>query len=455
MISLAGMVLIAAGQGLISGSLLDPLDQSPPWLLSDIPLVIERVGIEDADRQAILSQLVRDFNDHWSAAVSGYSSDRASRPHTNPSEWAEARRTLAKANETYLQQRDAAKELKRRLESGRTGVRYSSRRPPDALGMQLIEDALGESKVELNASWAACRAARDRIASLQVASEADQDSLLSRFNQIGQQLIEGLEADISIFLLPDELEEWHRVKKDIARRRHLRAGHLQGEHVDLDAVVRVIDPQLTDETRDILSQVLPEWRSHIDELLSDREAALLNAPRSFSHASSESWDPTQAILAMKVVLDARRAVRDRTWDAIADTCQSLTDADQIRILRGEYRRRAFPSLYYRSRVERAVQSAIDDGMAELHPALPKILELHANALRRVRPEAIQGIMEFDGTETLYLLAVENELDRPDLTQAFKKLDRAQNMVADVDKEAYVQLVMVIGEHRARRLMDRH
>ena len=266
-------------------------DQGPPWRAADAALMIEAVNITDADRQQMLTLLIEDFAVAWQALTKRYASQFRP-PRIDPARWQEAFHAATAAEED-------AKALLGDLSksSTREAIRISNR---------IVR--LREQADDFRNSARAIRQSQGREAAR---SAAERDAVWDAFQRDATSLQAVFIGDARQLLDSSERPAFDTFIETITRRRQLNHAMLEGESLDLDAVIDSLTPPLSPADAAAIQLALQQWRIDIDAALAVRSE--FEHPRHQERARlAEAWNVDEDSPIGEAQLHAAESVRDCT-----------------------------------------------------------------------------------------------------------------------------------------------
>ncbi|MDG2477230.1 MAG: hypothetical protein P8M32_04950 [Phycisphaerales bacterium] len=266
-------------------------DQGPPWRAADAALMIEAVNITDADRQQMLTLLIEDFSVAWQALTKRYASQFRP-PRIDPARWHEAfHAALAAEEDANALLGDLSKS------SAREALRINNR---------IVR--LREQADEFRNS---ARAIRKSQATEAARTAAQRDAIWDAFQRDATSLEAIFVSDARQLLDPSERSAFDTFIETITRRRQLNHAMLEGESLDLDAVIDSLVPPLSPAESAAVELALQQWRIDIDARLAARSE--FEHPRYQERARlAEAGGTQEDSPRSKSQLHAAEAVRDCT-----------------------------------------------------------------------------------------------------------------------------------------------
>jgi len=356
----------------------------PVWAPADAALIIECVDIEDSERRLIITHLIDDHAFAWDALrQSTRFNDRVGLTPEQEAQWLSA---TEKKQSLFDDATEVSREL-RQLQRKFRNVASVDR----TATLEQIKQLQGEYQ-SLQVDLEAAR---------KVAIEASGDRFrlkpgnLVDFQNEASLLRQRLEADITLLLDEEELDQWLDCRRSYYRRAWLLSGGLEGEHLDLDICIRKVKPPLTNQQMINIEPILKDWRIDIDAAMARREAMpIIPLPRGPEARDRET--ASRVIDDMEQRLTAQRTVRDTSLDYVNRICEVL-DEETASTFRNTAMTMAFPSRYHPSRMSRALVIAMEE-KPEKTESLQAILENHLAKLHQIRERQIEIVLDIDGYE---------------------------------------------------------
>ena len=225
-------------------------DQGPPWRAADAALMIEAVNITNTDIQQMLTLLIEDFAVAWQALTKQYNS-QFRRPKIDPTRWHEA---FEAAEAAEKEANDLVGELSK--SSTRETIRISNR-------IVRLREQADEFR---NSS----RAIRKRMGREAARTAAQRDAIWEAFQRDASSLEAIFIGDARQLLDTSERPAFDTFIETITRRRQLNHAMLEGESLDLDAVIDSLAPPLSPADVPAIELALQQWRIDVDAAIAAR-----------------------------------------------------------------------------------------------------------------------------------------------------------------------------------------
>ncbi|MCP4757844.1 MAG: hypothetical protein GY894_04605 [Planctomycetes bacterium] len=403
---------------------------APPYTPADAAIIIEHLELDLADQKYIVLQLVDDFARQWMRLLDGYSVELGQ----NTSKDAEA---IQAARHAYQEAAKASAEATRAVSQLEEAIKTADKREAPNLHEQLL--AAKASRTDLLEQ---ARAAGDSRMRLFQADPEYIDRTSKTFDRNSMSLIEQFEGDVRLLLTPEQQDRWAALTRKFTRRWLLRAGHLGGEHLNLDTVILRIHPNMSPEELSLVEPVMREWRHEIDVALKTRSQ--------HDHSAVPRPDARQQV----ALLVIRRDVRDCTLKHLNLMCQRMGGArgEQIRDLA---MRMGFPDRFRPTKVERALEYCLAEAVDD-RKEVEDLQKNHADQMKTLRTSQIAILLKIDGHEELAAVGSQAraELD-PSWADTSKTLDHLKRLDArqeTIDHKTYRQLQKIVGRSTANKAM---
>ena len=406
------------------------LAHAPPYTASDAAVIIEELDLDHAGQQHIVLQLVDDFSMQWTLLVDGYSVALGINPNGQTEEMEAASIAFSNAAHTSVQAAQAVRQLEADLKSA------------DATQVAALQEALTNASALRARLLKEVRRASDARRALIHRDPMHVERTAQEFAEESAALTQQFEADIRLLLIPEQRERWDVLIPRFTMRQLLRAGHLGGEHLNLDSVVSRVHPILTSEELAVIEPTLVEWRTEIDAALENRSNHdYLAVP--FPNVSQRS-----------ALATSRRAVRDCTLRHLDAACTAVGEprGSQMRDLA---MRIGFPARYRPTHMEQALEYCIS-AHEDQRDQIKSLLQSHAKGMKAVRAANIALLINTEGHGTLTPGTDQEGMQLPagagDAIRSIQDLRRRGVDQPSLDRLAFKQLERILGRAEARRAM---
>ncbi len=401
---------------------------TPPWSVADIATLIEAVGIQDRPRQRTVALLVEDFSWDWQRIVALHAT-RMAPPRGDDSAWKLAHQ--------------ASESEARRIKGMQ--ARLANATPSEAARLRARIERRKDSADALRQATANARA---RLHTGR--RRTDQAAAAAAFETEAKRLNQELLDNIHVILLDEELAAFDSYARNNARRRRLRAAWIEGEALDLDALVAGMHPPLCEASMAASETVLSAWRRRLDDALDARDAAN-DASKAALADTTDATSPARMVAIHTARLDASRAVRDCTLSHLDTLASAVLEEEAVR-LRHVGLATAFPRFYRPTDAMVAIQWSLDQG-AVRDVRLDALLKQHASRISDVRREGFAEYLRQDGLDILRSLSI-THMDDP-AALPVEATDRSTDeAVLKETRRALAMLRAIIGSEAAEEAVLR-
>lgn len=383
-----------------------------PWTVADTAPLIESVEIADQPRQRTVALLIEDFGWDWQRLVAIHAS-RMAAPRGDDSAWKQAHR--------------AAEKEARRIKELRASMAGAS--PYEAARTRARIKRREQSAETLRA---AVVDARQRLHDRRNAT--DHTERLRAFQTDAAALHQELIENIRVILLDTELDDFESFTQRMVRRRRLEANWIEGEGLDLDALIISMRPPLSVAAVERIEPTLAAWRAEVDTAMDTRDAA----DAALAEASAER--PVHAADIHAARLDASRAVRDCTLAYLA-ALQNAVD-DERDDLYHTAMKRAFPRYFRPTDAMVAIRWCLDqEDIKDVR--LAALLRQHEQRIGEARQRGFDTFLRQDGLGHLRSLGVASGIAAAD--QSIESTDRSTDEAVQAETQrALAMLRSIIG-----------
>ncbi len=295
-------------------------------------------------------------------------------------------------------------------------------------GRQGVHDELSEISQEINKSG-------DVKQIMAIVFEPIENWMVTK-----QEMLEQLMLDVQIQLNERQQQKWPVFERRWYRINQLNKGRLQGESVDLVAILNQVDPR-----RSVLDQVqnlVDEYEIAFDAALRNRDQHYRGAqPKMMAAIQDRDMGAGEPIVTRQVEL--RRAVRDVN-ERFIDLIAAQLPEPQASAFRDEALRKAYPRVYRPSRFERMAEAALgfDDISSETREAIQGLIAAYTSENGEMSKRLIAAIKASQMEDAMNTF--QRRVDRSARTQDRGKADQVRFEFRERDKMEQRYIVQLRG-----------